>query len=73
MGLSRSPTFIAGPGFTRREMVALGVDANGRSVNFWQTLKDFWIAYFQLAGATVDNYSILRQVLKSDASDRLSP
>lgn len=40
----------------------LGVDASGRSVNYWQTLRDFWIGYFELAGATVENYSILRQI-----------
>jgi hypothetical protein len=44
------------------EVYALGVDASGRSVNYWQTLRDFWIGYFELAGATVENYSILRQI-----------
>jgi hypothetical protein len=41
---------------------ALGVDASGKSVNYWQTLRDFWIGYFELAGATVKSYSILRQI-----------
>jgi hypothetical protein len=41
---------------------ALGVDASGKSVNYWQTLRDFWIGYFALAGATVERYSILRQI-----------
>ena len=44
------------------EVYALGVDASGKSVNYWQTLRDFWIGYFALAGATVENYSILRQL-----------
>ena len=44
------------------EVYALGVDASGKSVNYWQTLRDFWIGYFTLAGATVKNYSILRQI-----------
>ena len=44
------------------EVYALGVDASGKSVNYWQTLRDFWIGYFALAGATVESYSILRQV-----------
>jgi len=41
---------------------ALGVDASGKSVNYWPTLRDFWIGRFALAGATVENYSILRQI-----------
>src|ERR1700687_1554246 len=44
------------------EVYALGVDASGKSVNYWQTLRDFWIGYFALAGATVESYSILRQI-----------
>ncbi len=44
------------------EVYALGVDASGRSVNYWQTLRDFWIGYFELAGATMKSYSILRQL-----------
>jgi hypothetical protein len=44
------------------EVYALGVDASGRSVNYWQTLREFWLGYFKLAGATVENYSILRQL-----------
>jgi hypothetical protein len=39
-----------------------GVDASGKSVNYWQTLRDVWIEYFALAGATVEDYSILRQL-----------
>ncbi len=44
------------------EVYVLGVDASGKSVNYWQTLRDFWMGYFALAGATVENYSILRQI-----------
>jgi hypothetical protein len=44
------------------DVYALGVDSSGKSVNYWQTLRDFWIGYFALAGATVENYSILRQI-----------
>lgn len=44
------------------DVYVLGVDASGKSVNYWQTLRDFWIGYFALAGATVENYSILRQI-----------
>jgi hypothetical protein len=44
------------------EVHVLGVDANGRSVNYWQSLRDFWIGYFDTAGATVKSYSVLRQI-----------
>jgi nitric oxide reductase activation protein len=46
------------------KVYALGVDASGRSVNYWQTLRDFWIAYFEQAGALVEDYSILRSIPK---------
>ena len=41
---------------------ALGVDASGRSVNYWQTLRDFWMGYFELAEATVERYSMFRSI-----------
>lgn len=45
-----------------RRIWNMGVDASGKSVNYWQTLRDFWIGYFALAGATVEDYSTLRQI-----------
>ncbi len=42
------------------DVYALGVDPSGKSFNYWQTLRDFWMGYFALAGATVESYSILR-------------
>ena len=44
------------------EVYALGVNASERLVHYWQTLRGFWIGYFELAAATVESYSILRQI-----------
>jgi hypothetical protein len=39
-----------------------GVDAVGETVDYWQSLRDFWTAYFVRAGAKVKGYSVLRDV-----------
>ncbi len=44
------------------EVYALGVDAAGKSVGYWNSLRDFWLAYFKKAGAKVRAYSILRDL-----------
>jgi hypothetical protein len=44
------------------EVYALGVDAAGKSVGYWNSLHDFWLAYFEKAGAKVRAYSILRDL-----------
>jgi hypothetical protein len=41
---------------------AEGVDGADESVVYWQSLHDFWAAYFARAGATVARYSVLRDV-----------
>src|SRR6202158_3642199 len=33
------------------EVYVLGVDAAGKSVRYWNSLRDFWLAYFGKAGA----------------------
>jgi hypothetical protein len=43
------------------EVYALGVDDAGKSIAYWQTLKAFWAEYFKRAGATLQEYSVLRQ------------
>jgi len=43
------------------EVHVLGVDAAGKSVGYWKTLRDFWLAYFEKAGAKVRTYSMLRE------------
>lgn len=44
------------------EVYALGVDASGKSVGYWNSLRDFWLSYFGKAGAKVRAYSMLRDL-----------
>lgn len=46
------------------EVYVLGVDAAGKSVGYWNSLRDFWLAYFEKAGAKVRAYSMLRDLPK---------
>jgi hypothetical protein len=42
------------------EVYILGVDGAGKSVAYWNSLRDFWVEYFQRAGADLKAYSVLR-------------
>jgi hypothetical protein len=42
----------------------LGADGTGKSVDYWQSLREFWTAYFSRAGADLKTYSILRDLLE---------
>jgi hypothetical protein len=44
------------------DVYVLGVDGTRKSVNYWQTLRDFWMGYFALTEATVNTYSTLRPI-----------
>ena len=44
------------------EVYALGVDGAGKTVAYWDSLRNFWTAYFREAGADLRAYSILREV-----------
>lgn len=44
------------------EVYALGVDGAGESIAYWDSLRAFWLAYFQHSGATVKAYSMLRDL-----------
>jgi hypothetical protein len=48
------------------DVYAEGVDGAGESVRYWQSLHDFWTAYFARAGATLTGYSALRPVPEFD-------
>lgn len=37
-----------------------GVDAAGKDASYWERLPQFWAAYFQKAGASIKDYSVLR-------------
>ncbi len=42
------------------EVYVLGVDGAGKDLAHWQSLRDFWTAYFQKSGAILKTYSVLR-------------
>jgi len=42
------------------EVYALGVDGAGKGMRYWQTLRDFWTAYFKRTGVILKTYSVLR-------------
>jgi hypothetical protein len=44
------------------DVYALGVDAAGESVSYWQSLCNFWRAYFGQAGAKLKGYSTFRDL-----------
>jgi hypothetical protein len=44
----------------------LGADASGRDIAQWDSLKQFWVAYFAKAGATLSGYSVLCGAPKLD-------
>lgn len=41
-----------------------GADGAGETVAYWESLKEFWLAYFARSGATVERYTVLRDVPK---------
>lgn len=44
------------------EVHVLGVSGSGVTVAQWQRLRTFWTQYFQVAGAIVKSYSMLRDI-----------
>ncbi len=42
------------------DLYVLGVDGTGKSLAYWNSLRDFWEAYFHKAGANLKKYSTLR-------------
>jgi len=43
------------------EVHILGVDAEDRSISYWQDLRDLWRVYFRNAGADLRSYALLRE------------
>ena len=54
------------------EVYAEGVDGAGESVGYWQSLHDFWAAYFVQTGATLARYSALRGVPEFERSSPIA-
>jgi len=44
------------------EVYVLGVDAAGKSVAYWESLREFWVEYFKKAGANLRSYSMFREL-----------
>jgi len=44
------------------EVHILGVDSAGKTVIYWNSLRDFWTQYFRQVGARLETYSILREL-----------
>jgi len=38
----------------------LGADNAGKPTAYWASLRDFWTAYLKTAGASLKEYSVLR-------------
>jgi hypothetical protein len=49
------------PDLKNVKVYILGVDGAGKPITYWKSLRAFWLAYFQTTGATVMNYSVLRE------------
>jgi hypothetical protein len=45
-------------------LLALGVDGAGKSLPYWQSLREFWTEYFRTSGARLENYTVLRVMEK---------
>lgn len=55
-------TAVAPTDLRQVRVYALGVDSVGRPIVYWQGLKGFWARYLQSSGATLDGFSILREL-----------
>jgi hypothetical protein len=44
------------------EVYALGVDGAGKTITYWQSLRDFWVEYLRGARANLRTYSVLREM-----------
>ncbi len=44
------------------QVYVLGADGAGKSVQYWQSLQEFWAGYFRKCGATLGTYSVLREL-----------
>ncbi|HET6844926.1 MAG TPA: hypothetical protein VFK06_25065 [Candidatus Angelobacter sp.] len=44
------------------QVYVLGADGAGKSMQYWQSLQEFWAAYFRKSSATLGTYSVLREL-----------
>jgi outer membrane protein OmpA-like peptidoglycan-associated protein len=50
------------PALPHTRVFLLGVDPSGKSAAYFAGLKDFWLRFFAEAGATVETFSVTRQM-----------
>jgi hypothetical protein len=50
---------------------ALGVDGVGKPTVYWLGLERFWTRYFQESGATLDSFSVLRELSPLPGSNQM--
>jgi hypothetical protein len=50
--------------FQIQNKLLISVDEAGNETAYWQSLRDFWTAYFQKSGAILKAYSVLRDLPK---------
>jgi hypothetical protein len=46
----------------RVQVYVLGVDGAGKSTYYWQALERFWKGYFRRSGASLNSFSVLREL-----------
>jgi hypothetical protein len=47
---------------------ALGVDGAGKSLSYWQSLRDFWTEYFRASSTSLESYTVLRDPTQAMAA-----
>jgi hypothetical protein len=48
------------------EVYVMGVDNTGRTIAYWDRVRDYWLEYFVKAGSRVYRYSVLRELQELD-------
>ena len=46
------------------EVHVFGADGSGRSMAYWQSLRDFWTDFFRARGSVLAEYSALRMPVR---------
>jgi hypothetical protein len=60
LGRTQKKGLIAGLGNV--EVYILGVDNAGKSIAYWNRLREYWLEYFKKAEADVQSYTVLREL-----------
>jgi hypothetical protein len=57
----RERTGISAANLSGVHVYILGVDGAGKSLSYWQGLREFWAKYFRANGGSLESYTILRE------------